>query len=437
MLPITYTMSFRKLSEKFAILLLLTAALGISADSQKLAAPRQEKLLNGLKLLMWPDNKADKISVKIRIHSGSAFDPQGKEGTMRLLADSFFPNENAREFFTDDLGGDLQVIATYDYIQVNASCRPDQDLFLTMLETLATAVSSPTIDKETTVKLRTALLAKVTEYEADPAYVADRAVASRLFGNFPYGRPLYGTKASLQRVDFADLLGAKQRFLTADNATVAISGNFDRSVAYRAARRYFGSWLKADRTVPSTFRQPDDPALAVLSLPSPRDGGAAVRFAFRGVARGDKDLAPSLVFAHVVQARLLAALKPANDAEISVRNEFRTLPGHVVITVPAKVDGKGFAFISPETREAVVNSLAAMVSAAEFDAAKAAAAAEWARRDPVTFWLDADTYKISNADADAAGIRNVTLADVNTYATGARSQPLVSVLISAQPPQKP
>jgi hypothetical protein len=422
-------MRSRKLSAKFAAALLALASLCVAASAQKLPRPRQEKLLNGLRLLMWPDEKADKVWVRVRVHSGSAFDPQGKEGTMRLLADSFFPNENAREFFTEDLGGSLQVVTTYDYIQIDASARPDQ--FLTLLETVATAVSDPTIDKETTAKVRSALIERLKKLQDDSQYVADRAVAERLLGDFPYGRPLYGTADSLPRIDFADLIGVRQRFLTADNATVAISGNFDDTLAFRAVRRYFGSWLKSDRTVPSTFRQPDEPAITMVRLPSPNAGGAAARFALRGVARAGRDLAASMVFTKLVQERLRKSL--GGEGPIDVRNEFRTLPGLIVISVPPTLDSKGVASVTPEARRAVIRAVGDTATDAEFQAARDEAAAEWSKRDPVTFWLDADTYKIENVDADAHVLDTVTLAGLNAYIQKAKDQPMVSIVISAQP----
>src|SRR5580765_7591926 len=136
---------------KLTVLCLALVAAGTLAAQ----APKQEELLTGLKVLMWPDAKADKVTVRIRVHAGSAFDPQGKEGTMQLLADDLFPNEAARDFFSEDLGGSLSVVTTYDYIQINASSKPEG--FLTMLETLSAAISNPAIDKELTAKLRTAL----------------------------------------------------------------------------------------------------------------------------------------------------------------------------------------------------------------------------------------------------------------------------------------
>jgi predicted Zn-dependent peptidase len=93
--------NFKEHFKKFTLLaLVLFAAVSFSpAQTTKSSAPRQEKLLNGLKLLMWNEPAADKVSVKIRIHSGAAFDTLNKEGTMALLADVLFPNESVREFF--------------------------------------------------------------------------------------------------------------------------------------------------------------------------------------------------------------------------------------------------------------------------------------------------------------------------------------------------
>ena len=144
---------------KTAACLLLIATVS-PVFGQSLNIPRQERLLNGAKLLMWPDASAKRAYVKVRIHSGTSFDPQGKEGVMSLLAESFFPNEASREFFKDDLGGSLDVTANYDFIQINAAAKPDE--FLTMLESVAAAVSNPSTDKETTAKLKARRLELLT-----------------------------------------------------------------------------------------------------------------------------------------------------------------------------------------------------------------------------------------------------------------------------------
>ena len=396
-----------------------------------LPAPKQEKLLNGLKVLMWSDAKADKVSIKIRIHSGSAFDPQGKEGLMQILADNIFPNEAAKDFFKEDLEGSLEITSNYDYIEISASSKPDS--FLVMLETVATAVSNPAIDKEQTARLRNVLLAKVKEWESEPNYIADQAVAKRLFGNFPYGRPEDGSTGSVPKIDFADLIEAKQRFLTADNATIAISGNFDRNLGFRAVRRYFGSWLKSDKKTPSTFRQPDEPPTALLNVISPKPDVAAIRIAMRGSARNDKDLAASMVFTRILETRLKARVPAMYAESLFVSNQAHILPGMIMIGFAAGKNDVGNTNGKIEANELVGKAMADAITDGEFQAAKSSFAAVWAKRDAPSFWLDADTYKFTDPKAYAQSADKVTFADVTAFADKARKQPIVTVLVNAPP----
>lgn len=419
-------MKVRFLFIKFAFALTVFAALSDSVSAQ--VAPKQQQLLNGLKVLMWPDKTSDKVSVRIRVHSGAAFDQQGKEGTMQLLSDNLFPNAAAKEFFVEDLGGGLEVVTTYDYIQVNASSKPDQ--MLTMLETLASAISNPPIDKDTTATLKTALLAKIGKLTSDPAYVADRAVAERLLGTFPYGRPIAGTPDSVKRLATADLIDARQRFLTADNATITISGNFDPTLAFKAARRYFGSWLKADKRVPSTFRQPDDPPTALLTVASPQPGTAAIRAAFRGSGRGAKEFAAAEVFAKVLEDRLRARVPRENANAVSVRNQSYVQPGMLVISFSITRNEAGTGNGKVEFADLVPKAIQDTITDGEFQTARSAVASDWSKRSLEDSWLDVDTYRLASANSDRTAFDRVTLADVRDFSDRIRTDPVAMVLVN-------
>ncbi len=427
-------MKIRKLfktSTVFSAVLAVAACmlLNVGIAGAQTGAPKRENLLNGLKVLMWSVPTADRVSVRVRVHSGSAFDPQGKEGVMRLLADSLFPNEAARDFFAEDLGGSLDLVSNYDFIEVRASSRPEH--FLTMLETVSTAVANPQIDKEITAQVKSALLKQLEELESEPAYFADAAVARRLFGTFPYGRPQHGSVDSVKKIDFADLIDARERFLTADNATVTVVGNFDRTLGFRAIRRYFGGWLKADRKVPSTFKQPEDPVAGTQMIKSPRPETAAVRFALRGTARGDKDHAASLVFAFVLESRLKARVPEAHTEDVFVKNHAHILPGSIVIGFAAGRNEVGTDPGKVEANELLSKAMTEPITEAEFLAAKRSVLVEWNKRDLASLWLDADTYRSSSPPADMRTIENVTLTDVRSYAESARRRPIASVLVTA------
>src|SRR5215216_3909111 len=94
------------------LLSVLIAALPLRAQAP--AEPEREQLLNGLRLLFWLKPGSPDVIVKLRINSGAAFDLAGKSGQMALLGDLLFPDPATVDFFTDEMGGKLNVSVTYD-----------------------------------------------------------------------------------------------------------------------------------------------------------------------------------------------------------------------------------------------------------------------------------------------------------------------------------
>ncbi|MDQ3321360.1 MAG: insulinase family protein [Acidobacteriota bacterium] len=404
------------------------------AQTAKFASPRQEKLLNGMNLLVWNDPNAAKVSVKLRVHSGSAFDTQGKEGTMALLADALFPTDAAKEFFAEELGGSLDVTSNYDYIQINATANSDQ--FLTMLETVANAVTNFQTDRETTANVRAARLEKVKELEKNPSYIADQMVAKRLFGDFPYGRPQKGTSESLAKIDFADLTLAKQRFLTADNATLAVAGNVKPDLVYRAARRYFGAWTRADKKVPATFRQPDAPDAKELSIEMANADKYSLRSAAIVAARNDKDFYATQILTGILQKQFClnneshlgkSAYQPYLLRGLYVIKT-DTVYGKEIESLPINTGG---CPTSPQNR---VKFNIPSIKQSDFDTVKKAVIYDFQGKAEKTWnlsemWLDVDTYKLVSVKDEMSKLNNVTLADVRRVAEDLQKQPIVNVVV--------
>jgi len=423
-------MNIRNYFQKFALAtLLLFTAISISvAQTTKANAPRQEKLLNNLKLLIWTEPATEKVSVKLRIHSGAAFDTLGKEGTMALLADSLFPNESVKQFFAEELGGSLNVESSYDYIQITGT--GDADKVLTILETLAAAVTKPAIDKEVTAKIRAVRLERIKELRKNPAYVADLAVAKRLFGDYPYGRSAEGTADSLQKIDFADLLLAKQRFLTADNATLAVSGNVKPDYIFKAVRQLFGGWEKADKKVPATFAQPSAPDTKFFLIKTEINNASELRFAFRGAARRDQDFHAVRILTGILQNRLQ---KKEGD-KVSMQQNSYFLPGLVSVkfsnwdSSSLKLAGADVSL--PENfLDYVQELLAANVTAEEFQIAKADFLKNYGSQNTVDAWLDIDSYGLAPMKTDATFAQSATLADVQKVLERWRKEAVVRTLL--------
>lgn len=410
------------------LLLFLSATSIFTQTTSLLIAPREEKLLNGLKLLIWNQPNAEKVSVKIRIHNGSAFDPQNKEGTMALLSDALFPNESVKEFFREDLGGSLEVTSNFDYIQIDATAKSDQ--FLTMLEALSGALTNLQLDKETTAKISAARLEKLKELEKNPAYIADRATAKRLFGDFPYGRAQAGTGESVAKIDFADLIIAKEKFLTSDNATIAIAGNVKPELAFRAARRLFGSWVKSDKKIPATFRQPAMPDTKSFLFKTRVENASELRYSLRGSARNDRDFYAEWVLTRILQNRLQTE-KAQNGI---VRRENYLLAGSVVFEFPnwnaGKIKAEGNQISPPaDFSRPVADLLKTDITQSEFEKAKNDFLSDFNKQNLMDLWLDADTYKLVSVKEETQKAGAVSLADVQRVLQNWRKEPVVSAFV--------
>ena len=423
-------MKFNKYFNKSTLFLLILFSIGVfsTASGQSFNAPRESKLLNGMRLLVFNDPKADKVIVKIRVHSGSAFDPLGKEGVMQMLSDVLFPIESTREFFTEDLNGNFEITTNYDYIQISAS--GDADKFLTILETLAPPITNPPINKESTEKVRSPLLARVLELEKNPSYIADQAVAKRLFGNFPYGRPQLGSSQSLGKIDFADLLFAKERFFTADNATMVVSGNVTSELAQRATKRLFGGWLKSDKKVPSTFAMPEAPKADLQILEAAGEKTSEIRFAMRGVARSDKDFYAAQILEKVLQNRV----QTREGKNSFVRQNVNVLPGYIVLGVSewnvGTVKKVGNTIALPVDMNTYQNNfLKDAVKTDEFEKAKNALSDKIKQPDMLDYWLDSETYKLASVKDDWQKYQSVTVADVQRVLEKLQKESVASVLV--------
>ncbi|MCA1640508.1 MAG: insulinase family protein [Acidobacteria bacterium] len=411
-----------------AALLLVAPATRVSRAQTVAPEPRREQLLNGLRLLLVPHPGDAKVWMKLRVHSGAAFDLANKEGTMALLADALFPDPSTQQYVTEELGGRLDVRTTYDAVEVTLSGNASE--FDRLVEVLRNAFLQMRLAPEEVQRLKDARLKSVGGATQTPATNADRAVRARLFGAHPYGRTVDGTTASLAAVQRADLMLARERFLNPNNATLVAVGGFERARAMRTFRQFLGAWRKSETIPPSTFTQPaaPDPRALVVAASSARD--AEVRVAARGVSRSDRDRAAASLLAHVARERWRAALADASPSNVSVRHDSYAVGG--AFEMSATVPSASAARAVESAREALRALASAPASAAELERARRdAAAARAASASQFPFadeWLDAATYNY-DAASDARAFNDATPAELQRVAARLfRDAPLATVV---------
>ncbi len=337
---------------------------------QSATEPRREQLLNGLRMLIVNRPGDTDVLLKLRIHSGAAFDLAGKDGLMALLGDALFDAET-REFVREDLNGRLEVSTGYDALDVTVSGRAAD--FERFIDLIRNAILNTQLSPDVVGKLREARFKTVREATPSPEVVADRAIAARLFGKYPYGRTVEGTPESLGKIEPTDFLLARERFLNPNNATLVIIGGIEARRAMRVLRQSLGGWTKSDRLIPSTFRQPEPPDARTLVINGPGATGVEVRLAVRGLARADRDTPATHALVALVRERWVAAFPELKDGKFFVRHEARTESG--IFIMGATLRSSSAAAKALDTARKVLGDLASTPpGATEFENAKRTAA---------------------------------------------------------------
>ena len=391
--------------------------------------PEREQLLNGLRVLVWSQPGSPDLLVKLRVDSGAAFDLAGKSGQMALLGDLLFPDAATVDFFTEELGGKLNVSVNYDSLTITMVGKAAQ--FEQMISVLRNALLSTQFTPEVVTRIRDARIKALHDATVSPSIVADRAIARRLFDDFPYGRLAGGTPEDVARIDRADLMLASERFLNSNNATLAIAGGVTKARAIRTVRQLLGPWRKSENIVPTTFTQPKppDPRTLIVSVPGPT---AELRLAVRGLARSDSDYQASIILARLAQHRWQGMSADLANQPVFVRSDGYVLPGMFVMG--AAVSTEKTADVVASAQKVIDSLMTTPATAAELDRAKnevlkettTSATKSEAVPDP---WLDADTYRLKDVQDQAALLRSVTAADLQRVATRLfKNAPVASVV---------
>ena len=417
---------------------LMSIAVSASLAAGQGAEPQRTQLLNGLKVIHLHKPGDQNVLMKLRIHSGAAFDLAGKEGTFALLGDILFPDPNVREYFTEDMGGRLNVKTDYDAMTITMQGRAAE--FERITEILRTALVTTELTPENIAKIREGRIKVIRETSISPAIVADRAIAARLFGDFPYGRPHGGTAESLERVDRADLMLARERFLNPNNATLTIIGGVPPGRAMRALRQLLGIWRKSEQVVPSTFRQPVKPDPRPLLVSAPGDQSVEIRIAVRGLARRDQDAIAAALLAQIARRRWETNLPELARTPLFVRHDAFSLPG--IFLMGTTVDHLLAAKTLSAGQDILKQLARNPIPAADLEQAKvdllAALNKEASEMDALAdAWLDMDTYGVESTPEKIRRLNAVTPADLQRTAGRLFNDAVASVVVGNSELVKP
>lgn len=209
-------------------------------------APQVEikKLDNGLTLWLVPRPGFPKVALALTVRGGMAADPEGLPGLSQLLVatvDQGTKTRSARQIAEEiqAAGGDLSGDALADSIRVSTDVLDSKtDTALALLADIFANATFP--DSEVALAKRNAA-DNLRAQEAEPGFLARRALAKAVFGKHPYS-VISPTQDSIAKTTPGDLRREYAHRFRPDQTVLVAVGDFNAADLTAAITKQFGGW---------------------------------------------------------------------------------------------------------------------------------------------------------------------------------------------------
>lgn len=232
-------------------LVLVVAGLGRAADEITLPPIRRTELPNGLTLLVGESHELPLVQLSLLLPVGAALDGDGQAGLATLTADSLLRGAGPYDAMAlaeaiESVGGRIEAAAGNDATTINAEFLADD--LPRAVKLLRLVVREPRFEAEEIRRARDEQIAAVAGMMENPAVVVERCFAAALYGRHPYGRSVYGSRATIARLDDGDVRRFHRRWYRPAGAMLTVVGDIDAARAEALVRDAFGDWRACERS---------------------------------------------------------------------------------------------------------------------------------------------------------------------------------------------
>ena len=262
-------------------------------------AVQERTLPNGLRILVAEHRELPVVDARLVVRGGGAANPRSLPGVSGLVSQMLMEGTTSRTALqiADQeayLGVDVGSFSGWDESVV--SVHAPKAVLDSALALFADIALHPAFAAKELDRVRKDRLTALLQQRDQAPTIASLAANSILFGeSHPYGRPLQGTEASVQRLSRADLRSFYDRYFRPNNATLIVVGDIDADEVVRRAEQLFGAWTRGTVPPVNVAKATAPTANRVYLIDKPGAPQTSVRIATVGVERATTDYFPLLV----------------------------------------------------------------------------------------------------------------------------------------------
>lgn len=349
-------------------------------------AQAKEKLLNiqelktpgGITVWLAEDHNLPIIAMSFTfLDSGTALDPEDKQGLVRLLSNTM--DEGAG---TLDSQSFQKALADHSITLMFSAGR---DGFGGTLETLTRnkdkafdllklAMNEPRFDAEPVERMREANLARVRSSLGEPDWIAARLLNDRAYANHPYSMNSGGTLTTLAAITPDDLRHFQKRYLTRDRLHVSIAGDISAEEVKKQIDMIFGALpatAPKDAVVPAaTIANAGVTTLYQQDIPQ-----TIINAAMPAFGRDDPDYYPLRVLNYIFGesgfgSRLMEEIREKRGLTYGIYSDIQNFRHADVLTISTSTKNESAAELMQVVHDEMAKLSATAIGAQELQDAK-------------------------------------------------------------------
>jgi zinc protease len=197
---------------------------------------------NGLTVLTKEVHTAPVVSVQVWYRIGSRDEAPGVNGIAHQLEHLLFKGTKDRPIqfgrLFNALGSQFNAFTSVDQTAYFGTVQRDRLNAMLTLE--ADRMQNAVISEDHLASEKRVVISELQGYENSPEYRLNRAVIRAAMPNHPYGLPVGGTKADVEKFTVEQVRDYYQKYYAPGNTTVIVTGDFDTNTTLNTIRQTFG-----------------------------------------------------------------------------------------------------------------------------------------------------------------------------------------------------
>ncbi|MFN3874237.1 MAG: M16 family metallopeptidase, partial [Ignavibacterium sp.] len=214
------------------------------------------ELKNGLTIYLMEKKDVPLISFAMAFDAGSVKDGTDY-GLAAFTAEALkFGTKSYTKAQIDSMfnfyGSNLNVISNYDYSSLYSQIIKEH--FETLLPVLAEVVMQPLFPSDEIGNRKQRWLAELDQAKETPRGVIVNYFNKLIFDDGIYSKPIYGTKATIQKIDQEKVKEFYSTNYRPENSVIAIVGDFNTNDMKLILEKYFVNWQNTSPKIISDIR---------------------------------------------------------------------------------------------------------------------------------------------------------------------------------------